>query len=576
MNNANNANNQAIVDYVKKSFELKNQGFFKPAIEMLYKALSLDGDNLEILAQLAHLYTLLGNSDRAVYYIEKVLDLDSKHLDCLNLLEEIYLNRDNLKLAKDVSEKIYDIQPTPKNLAKKINILNKLQDFDGIEKLESSVVEFDDEVFYELACAYYKNYDFSKAFELLKSGFEKNNKNEKIILFLGKIYYDNKDFTNSKKMFMNLEKINPTAEVLNYLGLLKLEEKNISEAISYFKNAQKSDNQNSEYVYNLASAYFLNGWLDEAAKCFNQAICLNPDNINYHYSLAYLHYQKKAYDKALNELKFINTIEQHHELSNVLNAMIIGKKGDLLAAKTQLENIVKHNKEDDYAYSALSEIYKELSLTDLAKKAIKHAIELNPSSVDYLSELLELEFNEKNYEEASKLAEEILKLNEKYLYAHIILAKINLEQKNLEQVFEIAQDIIELAPSSPEGYYYNALALFEQGDKDFAVASLKKAISIDLNNALLYAKMSEFYQELGDFKLALEWAKEASEIDSRNYKYKWLCAKLAATLCNQDEAVKYYSQSYRLANFDKDLSQDYAKYLTSIGKEKQAKKILNH
>ena len=39
------------------------------------------------------------------------------------------------------------------------------------------------------------------------------------------------------------------------------------------------------------------------------------------------------------------------------------------------------------------------------------------------------------------------------------------------------------------------------------------------------------------------------------------------------DAIKYYSQSYRLASFDNELCQDYANYLTSIGKEKQAKKI---
>lgn len=569
-----NPNNSTVVDYVKKSFDLKNQGFYKPAIEMLYKALSLSSDNLEILAQLAHLYRLLGNSDRAVYYIEKVLELDSKHLDCLNLLEEIYINQENLKSAKEISEKIYEIQPNPENFAKKINILNKLQDFDGVKILETTVIEFDDEVLYEMACAYYDNYEFSKALELLKSGLGKNSKNEKIMLFLGKIYYDNKDYENAKKMFKSLAKINPTGEVLNYLGLLKLDEKDISEAAEYFKRALKTDKQNPEYLYNLASAYFLNGWLDEALKYFNQAICLNPDNIDYHYSLAYLLYQKKDYDKALNELKFINTIEQHHELSNVLNAMIIGKKGDLLEAKARLENIVKYNQDDDFAYSALSEIYKELSLFDLAKNTLKKAIELKPSSVNYLSELLEIEFNAKNYTEAIELAEKILKLNEKYLYAYVALAKIYFEQKDFEQVFETAQDIIELEPSAPEGYYYNALALFEQGDKDFAIESLKKSVSLDLNNATLYAKMSEFYQELGDYKQAFEWAKEANEIDDRNYKYKWLCAKLAATLHKEDDAVKYYSQSYRLGAFDKDLSQDYAKYLTSIGKEKQAKKIL--
>lgn len=566
--------NTEIVTYIKKSFELKNQGFYKPAIEMLYKALAIDGDNLEILAQLAQIYKLLGNLPRAIYYIEKVLDISPKHIDCLLLLEEIYLIQNDFELAKVTCEKIYEIQPTSENLAKKINLLNKLHDFEAVKKLEASVSDFDGEVLYEIACAYYDNYEFSKALELLESAYEKGNKNEKIMLLLGKIHYDNKDFEKSQKIFTELEEINPTAEVLNYIGLFKLNESNFTAAAQYFSKAHKADEKNAEYLYNLASAHFLNGWLDEALKYFNLSICMDPDNIDYHYSLAYLYHQKKMYDKALYEINFINTIEQHHQLSNILNAMIIAKKGDLLTAKTQLEKILKYNEPDDFAYFALSEIHKELSQPDIAKQMLQKAIELNPTSLSYLSELAEIEAEQKNYEEALKLANKVIEINENYLSAYISIAKIYLELKDFDKVFETAQDIIELDSNCPEGYYYNALALFEQGDKNFALESLKKSISLDLNNAMLYVKMSELCQELGDFKTALEWAKEASEIEERNYQYKWLCAKLANTLRLEDEAMKYYSQSYRLASSDKDLSKDYANYLKSVGKDKQAEKIL--
>jgi len=147
------------------------------------------------------------------------------------------------------------------------------------------------------------------------------------------------------------------------------------------------------------------------------------------------------------------------------------------------------------------------------------------------------------------------------------------ELKDFEEVFEAAQNIIKLDSNCAKGYYYNALALFEQGDKDFALESMKKSISLDLNNAVLYIKMSEFYQDLGDMQNAYAWAKEANEIDTRNYKYKWLCAKIASALHNQDAAGKHYSQSYRLAAFDKDLCKDYADFLKSIGQNKQAERV---
>lgn len=564
-----------VVDYIKKSFDLKNKGYYKPAIEMLYKALTIEEDNLEILAQLAHVYKLLGNFDRAVYYIEKVMELDAKHLECLALLLEIRLLQDDLESALSISDKIFTIKPVAQNLVRKLNILNKLQNFAEIVKLQSLDEKlFDDEVYYEFASAYYMKTDFEKAKELLKSGYAKNNKNDKLITLLAKIHYDSGEFEDAEKLFKKLSKIAPTHEIMNYLGLLKLNEQSFDEAVDYFMGANKGDEKNSEYAYNLASAYFLNGWLDEALKFFNLAICLDAKNISYHYALAYLYYQKESYDKAQKELDFIKSLEPEHVLSNVLNAMIIAKSGDLVSSKNVLESIVKSNKNDDFAFSALSGIYFELSNFELAKEMILHSIELKPNSLEYLRSYADICVKQKNIDEALEIVEKMQKINQRYLPAYLISAKIYYEASDFDKLYDIAQEIIELDSNSMLGYYYNAISLFEQGDTNFAIESLKKAISLDLNNISLYIKMSEFYQDLGDFKNAYDWAKEACEVDERSYKSRWLCAKLAMELKNEDDVLKYYSQSYRIAPYDKELAQDYANYLISAGKKEQAEKIL--
>ena len=58
------ADNNQVLEFIKESFKLKEQGFYKPAIEMLYKALTIENNNIEILSELAELYYLLG-----IYYI---------------------------------------------------------------------------------------------------------------------------------------------------------------------------------------------------------------------------------------------------------------------------------------------------------------------------------------------------------------------------------------------------------------------------------------------------------------------------------------------------------------------------
>ena len=90
-----------------------------------------------------------------------------------------------------------------------------------------------------------------------------------------------------------------------------------------------------------------------------------------------------------------------------------------------------------------------------------------------------------------------------------------------------AQKIIELDSNNAQGYFYNALALFEQGDVNFAIESMKKAISLDVNNAMYYVQMSEFYQKLGRNEDALAYISEAANIDE-SAQNKELYANLAS------------------------------------------------
>ena len=70
--------NTQSLQYIKQAFELKEQKYYKPAIEMLYKALEVENDNIEILYQIGELYFLINNYTRALQYLEKVLSI--KHL----------------------------------------------------------------------------------------------------------------------------------------------------------------------------------------------------------------------------------------------------------------------------------------------------------------------------------------------------------------------------------------------------------------------------------------------------------------------------------------------------------------
>lgn len=562
-----------IIEYIKSSFNLKAQGFYKQAIEQLYKALSIEPDNIEILAQLAQLHILLKDDDRAIYYIEKVLDKDPTHLETLNIKFNLYLNSNDLQVALEIIDKICEIDGNSENISKKLIILNKMEKYEEAIEYKDDVTDYSGT--FEIAKAYYNLREDNKAIKFTQKAYELNDENEEITTFLAKLYFEHKETEKAEVLFNKLAKNKSSAEVMDYLGQLSLDERKYALAVEFFTKANNLDTKNAKYAYNLASAYFMNGWVDEAGVYFHKAICLDPMNIEYHYSAAYMYYQGNKYSKAINELNTILEMQPTHKMAIVLKAMIDAKLGNVLQAKNALKEVIENDDKDDFAYYALALVYKDLTLKDESKKYLEKAIELKPDSITYYSEILELETEAKNYKRAMEIAEKLIELNDRYVPSYVAMAEIYYEEKNFDRLYLVAQDIIDLDENCPKGYYYNSLALFAMGDKNFAIESLKKAIQIDLNNAVLYAKMSEFYQDIGETENAYNWAMESAEIDQRNYKYRWLCAKLADYLSKKDDASRYYSQAYRLCSTDEDLNKDYAKYLTSIGKEEQAKRILN-
>ena len=79
--------------------------------------------------------------------------------------------------------------------------------------------------------------------------------------------------------------------------------------MNYLQKALILNPTNAQYAFDLANAYYLNGWIDEAVKFFNEAIIKEPDNKEFLYALAYLYYRNGDYEKTRGTVFKIFKIE---------------------------------------------------------------------------------------------------------------------------------------------------------------------------------------------------------------------------------------------------------------------------
>lgn len=488
-----------------EAFDLKKKGYYKQAIELFYKMLAKEGDNVELLSELGNLYFLLNNYDRAINYTNKALEIDNNHSPSLITLRKINTIKKDYETASKIANKIYILTQAQEDLYEFIKILNirkKYNEATGFVDFINSV-----NVAVEIAKAYYHLKKYDNAVEILQN--IENNVDTTIHLdLLCKIFFETNQEDKAKEVLNKLkDKKTNDSEVLNYMGLSKLNDMELDSAIGYFTEAIKLDPQNDKYNYNLGQAYFLKGWLDEAKNHFLKAICITPTNQNYQYSLGYVLYKEGDFKNALTHLN--NDLLE----AKVLKMLIKYQSGDLVTAKTELEKLNQTNPNNETILFALSKIYFNLDLYNLALDMISKAIEINPNNFDYLSMKINIILGIENYENCKPIIEEILEKYPNYYYAHTLYAEYLYKTKDFDKLFNVAQDLIEMDLNHYEGYYYNALALLEKNDINFAIESLKKAITLDVNNASLYVKMGEIYQTLGQYENAFEYIKEASDID---------------------------------------------------------------
>lgn len=176
------------LEYIKQAFELKSQNCYKQAIELLYKALEIEADNIEILFQLGELYYLLNNSQRGIQFLEKVISKNPNHLDCATLLKKIYIETDDLKNAIEYAQKCFEVQPNSKNLLAIIELAGQMKDFDKIAELEKE--DLDEHCLTTIANFYYINKKTELAKEIIEKIIKENPQNDDARILLGKIYFD--------------------------------------------------------------------------------------------------------------------------------------------------------------------------------------------------------------------------------------------------------------------------------------------------------------------------------------------------------------------------------------------------
>ena len=565
--------------FLKQAFQLQEEKHYKQAIEALYKALCIDSDNIEILAQISHLYFLMNNFERSLEYAEKILDIDPNHIDTLKIV--VNINKVTKKYAKALqfAEKLYRLSPDIDNFVTYLEMLTECNQHNTvINEIENSKFNYEERKNEKLLLiegySRLKLNQIFKAIGIFQEIIKLYPSNTDARFYLGVIYYQKHQEADAEKLFNSVLDEIQCDRTYNYLGLLKLDQHKIADAINYFQFAIKIEQNNPLYYYNLGTAYSLNGWLIEAENSFKHAVFLEPDNIIYNYSLAYLYYERHDLKKALENIDHILQIKPDYADAIILKALINAKNGDLIGAKNTLTNLAEKVTNNDFLYYAMAKIYKEIPMYKEAIDSLQQALFIKPESLEYLSELADCYCELGKYQVAQDIITKVLYLNKHFIFAYLLQAKMNIKQNKYTEAAKIVDNTIKLDSSCAEAYKYMAVISAAQGLKNKSIENAKIAVSLQPSNHKYYAFLGKLYFDAQEYDSAFLYYKEASMLDELNVEYLYNAALAADKDDDFINASNYYSYALRQDPYNNLIIYEYVDLLKRHNKLKQALSLL--
>lgn len=504
-----------------KALEHREKAEYKLAIEALYKALDVESDNIEVLTQLAEIYSIMNDIERSIRYYKDILEIDENNEIALSALYNKYFSIGKYKDALEYAQTLVKLSPCDKNYSRLVAVYDKFADVAALKTLVQQN-RLSSDVLLKIAAAYVNHAFVDEALKLLEHIEPCEEKSALQAL----IYFNKNDLAAAREIVMPL-KIE-TVDVLNLKGLFYIEDMKFLEAIKCFSKAVSLEPAEPKFYFNLANAYFYNGWMEEAVIAYRKAIELDVTNVDYRYALANLYFEIKDYEQARFEVTSIFHIEPEHYDTKVLNALLKYAGKDYLGAKADLEEALKLKPDDTYVLTSLARVLIDLNLYDKAEDLILNVIARDSENPKSLCVLADLFARQKKFSDSLELVDKILCNSKFYMPAYAVGMKAAFDSDNLDLAKKYAQDALSVEINFAPAYYYLALISKKHFDIEEAIECLKRAIMHDLTNPEYYAEMARTYMEDDDIKSALEYANEAITIDSSSAEYMMLYSDLAA------------------------------------------------
>lgn len=418
------------------------KGDTKKALESIRILQEKESDNVDTQMFAGSMFLSLNDAESARKCWEKVLELDPKN-ESATVYLAAYYSSDN-KLEESVKYWTKYLQQQPESAEgyfqlglaqERMGQLDKaLKAYKKVNKLKPEAQE----AYLARARVYENKKEFNLAIEEYKEYAKLFTGNPAVLIYLGKCYYEEKNYTQAQEILLRAREYVPSNISLNYLlGIVYEKQGKIDDAIDVFEFIVKTESTAANYA-RLGYYYSLKRDYKTAEKRFDKALEKEPLNseILYLAALNYMDYEK--YKEAAKKLEKAVYLKPDFFNAKFFLAVSYDKLNNFDMAEKLIKEILEKEPDNARALNFLGYSYADRNINlDEAERLLEKLMQIEPDEPAYIDSAAWLYYKKQKYELAEKYILKAVssqtKIFDKDLYEH--LGDISVERGKLNQAY---------------------------------------------------------------------------------------------------------------------------------------------
>jgi protein O-GlcNAc transferase len=277
----------------------------------------------------------------------------------------------------------------------------------------------------------------------------------------------------------------PTVQAANQRGVTFAQQGRLDEASKCFQQALQLQPDNADAYNNMGIVLDLQHKHDEAIRHYRRALELRPNLVATYYNLAIVLHKVGQLDEAIASFQQALHLKPDHVDAYNNLAIVLMDKDRLDEAIACCRKALQVDPKHPGAYCNLGNIFQRQNKLDEAARCYEEALRLNPKFAEACNNLAKTFQDQRQWGPAVEYYERALELNPNFAEAHYNLGNALRDLGKLEDAVAKYRHTIRLKPEFPFAHNNLGDALLKQGRPDLAAASFRQALLLkpDLTTA---------------------------------------------------------------------------------------------